>query len=413
MTPLPAAPDPDPDPDKAGAATAAADRSDSTDAAHLRDKRRATWAGVWLNAPMALVKIIAGIAAQSHALVADGVHSLSDLVSDAAVLWALGHSHRPPDADHPFGHGRFETLATLAVAIMLALAGLGIVLDAGQRLFTGEVTVPRALALYVAAGSIALKEGLFHYTRAVARRTGSPMMEANAWHHRSDALSSVVALAGIGAAMLGVPAMDALAAGVIAAMLGRIAWVYGRPAVRELVDTAPPEATAGAILDALVSTPGVRDAHDLRLRRMGGQIQADVHIALDPAMTLSEAHRLSEAARIAVLHRLPEVAEIVIHAEPDGHADGAGAHQTALRPELQRIVRLCLEGTIPADTIGPLRLEYRDHGVIALVEIASPPLPGAEARIAARLHAHREGAGGGDLLRIRLLWSTTGAPPQA
>ena len=366
----------------------------------LRDKRRAAWAGVCLNAPLAAAKIITGLVAQSQALVADGVHSLSDLMSDAAVIWALGHSHRPPDDDHPFGHGRFETLATLAIAAMLALAAAGILIDAGARLLDPPATAPGALALWVAGLSIALKEGLYHYTKAVAKRTASVMMAANAWHHRSDAATSVVALAGIGAAMMGAPWADALGAAIIALMLGRVAWVYGRPAIHELVDTAPSEDIATRITAALMSTPGIRDAHDLRLRHMGGTIQADVHVALDPAMTLSEAHRLSEAARANVLAALPQVSEIIIHPEPDGHADGPAAHEAALRPELAQVVRSCLDGIVPAGAIRHLSLDYRDEGVIAVVELRDMPATGAQARIALRLQQADS-----DLSEIRLLWA--------
>lgn len=371
-----------------------------TDAEGLRAKRRATWAGIALNGPLAAGKIIVGLVAQSQALVADGVHSLSDLASDAAVLWALGHSHRPPDADHPFGHGRFETLATLAIAAMLALAAAGILIDAGLRFLDPPATAPGTMALWVAALSIALKEGLYHYTKIVARRTGSAMMAANAWHHRSDAATSVVALAGIGAAMLGVTWADALGAGIIALMLGRVAWVYGRPAIHELVDTAPSEETGTRITKALISTPGVRDAHDLRLRHMGGTIQADVHITLDPAMTLSEAHRLSEAARAKVLAALPDVSEIIIHPEPDGHADGPAAHETALRPELTRVVRDCLDGIVPLAAIRHLSLDYRDEGVIAVVELRALPVNGAQTHVASRLQQAES-----DLSEIRLLWA--------
>ncbi len=371
-----------------------------TDPDALREKRRAAWAGVALNGPLSAAKILAGLAAQSQALVADGVHSLSDLVSDAAVLWALGHSHRPPDTEHPFGHGRFETLATLAIAAMLMLAAAGILLDAGARLIDPPETAPGALALWVAALSITLKEALYHYTKAVAKRTGSSMMAANAWHHRSDAVTSVVALAGIGAAMLGAPWADALGAAIIALMLGRVAWVYGRPAISELVDTAPPEETAAQITAALMATPGVRDAHELRLRQSGGSIQADVHITLDPAMTLSEAHRLSEAARSQVLEAVPDVTEIIIHPEPDGHADGPAAHDTALRPELARVVRDCLDGIVPASAIRHLSLDYRDEGVIAVVELRAAPSEGAQTRIAFRLQQAKS-----DLSEIRLLWA--------
>ncbi len=378
------------------------DPTRQSDADALRDKRRAAWAGVVLNGPLAAGKILAGLLAHSQALVADGVHSLSDLASDAAVIWALGHSHRPPDAEHPFGHGRFETLATLAIAAMLTFAAAGILIDAGLRLMDPPTTAPGMLALWVAGLSIALKEGLYHYTRAVARRTGSTMMAANAWHHRSDAATSVVALGGIGAAMLGWPLADALGAAIIAMMLGRVAWRYGRPAIHELVDTAPSAGMAEATTRALVATPGVRDAHDLRLRNMGGQVQADVHITLDPAMTLSEAHRLCEAARANVLQQVPDMAEIIIHPEPDGHADGPAAHEAALRPELQAQVRACLKGIVPPHAIGDLRLDYRDEGVIAVVELLETPIEGAQSRITLRLRQQET-----DLAEIRLLWMPT------
>lgn len=364
----------------------------------LRAKRRAAWAGAWLNGPLALVKILGGVVANSQALVADGVHSLSDLASDAAVLWALGHAHRPPDAEHPFGHGRFETLATLAVAAMLALAAAGILIDAGLRVIDPPEAAPGMLALWVAAGSIALKEGLYHYTRAVARRTGSAMMLANAWHHRSDAISSVVALAGIGAAMAGVPGMDALAAAVIAVMLARIAWRFGRPAVAELVDAVPDPALPGAISAALAMIPGVRDVHDLRLRQTGSAVQADVHLGLDPDLTLSEAHRLCEAARARVRAEVPAVDEIVIHPEPHGHADGFGAHRAALRPA----VRATLEGCLPGLTIAALHLDYRNDGIRATVILAAPVPDGLEAATRTRLRA-LHAAGRTDVVALRLL----------
>ncbi|MBK5926044.1 cation diffusion facilitator family transporter [Rhodobaculum claviforme] len=364
----------------------------------LRDKRRAGWAGVALNAPLAAAKIAAGIAAQSQALVADGVHSLSDLASDAAILWALGHAHRPPDAGHPFGHGRFETLATLVVATLLALAAAGILVDAGLRVIDPPAAAPGALALWVAGAAIVLKEGLYHYTRVVALRTGSAMMMANAWHHRSDALSSVVALAGIGAAMAGWPGMDALAAALIALLLGRIAWSFGRPAVAELVDAAPPQDMAAPVAAALAAVPGVHDVHDLRLRQTGGAVQADVHLALDPELTLSEAHRLCEAARSRVRAAVPQVDEIVIHPEPHGHADGFGAHLAALRPD----VRATLEGCLDGLSIAALHLDYRNEGIRATVVLRGPVPDGAEAEARLRLAA-LHAAGRSDVVALRLL----------
>ena len=337
-----------------------------TNARDLRDKRRATLAGAAVNLPLAICKIGLGWLANSQALVADGVHSLSDLMSDAAVLWALKHSHRPPDAEHPFGHGRFETMATLVIAAMLGVATLGILIDAGARLIDPPEAAPGALALWVAVASILMKEALYHYTRAVGRRTGSQLMIANAWHHRSDALSSVVALVGIGAAMAGWPLADPLAAGVIALMLARIVWQIGRPALAELVDTAPDPADVARIEAAIRAIPGVRDVHDLRLRRMSGALRGDGHVTFDGDLTLSEAHRLTEAARARARAAVPELADILLHAEPEGDADGPAARSAPLRPEIEALVQAEIgQGA----ALLALRLDYRDDGLRLEIEL--------------------------------------------
>lgn len=334
----------------------------------LREKRRATWAGVAVNLPLSAGKIGLGWLSGSQALIADGVHSLSDLLSDAAVLWALQHSHRPADEDHPFGHGRFETMATLAVAAMLGLAAFGILIDAGQRLIDPPTAAPGALALWAALTSILLKEGLYHYTRAVGRRTGSAMIIANAWHHRSDAASSVVALVGIGAAMAGWMLADAVAAAVIALMLGRIAWTLGRPALAELVDTAPDPADVARIEAEIRMVPGLRDVHDLRLRRVGEGLRGNGHVTFDGHLTLSEAHRLTEAARARAKAAVPELTELLLHAEPEGHADGPAAHAAPLRPEIEALLQGALAEREDA-TILSLRLDYRDDGLRLHLEL--------------------------------------------
>jgi cation diffusion facilitator family transporter len=338
------------------------DDNDGQDQA-LRDKRLATWAGVAVNLPLAVGKIGLGWLAGSQALVADGVHSFSDLLSDAAVLWALGHSHRPPDAEHPFGHGRFETMATLVVAVMLGVAGAGILIDSGLRMINPPDTAPGTLALWAAALSILMKEALFHYTIAVGRRTSSAMMIANAWHHRSDAISSIVALVGIGAAMFGLMLADAVAAAIIALMLARIAWKLGRPALAELLDAAPDHDMARRVQEEIRAVPGLRDVHDLRLRRSGGALRGDGHVTFDGSLTLSEAHRLTEAARARVRAAVPEVADILLHAEPEGHADGLAAHSAPLRPEIERRLRSELAHRVAAVQLVALRLDYRDDGL--------------------------------------------------
>ncbi len=354
----------------------------------LRDKRRATWAGVAVNLPLALGKIGLGWISGSQALIADGLHSLSDLLSDAAVLWGLRHSHRPADEDHPFGHGRFETMATLIVAALLGLASFGILIDAAQRFIDPPAEAPGMLALWAVLASILLKEGLYHYTRAVGRRTGSALILANAWHHRSDALSSVVALFGIGAAMAGWLLADAVAAAIIALMLGRIAWLLGRPALAELVDTAPDPGSVALIEAEIRKVPGLRDVHDLRLRRVGGTLRGNGHVTFDGHLTLSEAHRLTEAARARAHAALPELADLLLHAEPEGHADGRAAHQSPLRPEIEALLRAELARAAPGSALLTMRLDYRDDGLRLDLVLDAPVFD--DAALSAHLSRHLE-----------------------
>ena len=266
-----------------------------------RAKTHVTLIGAVVNIVLAGVKLFVGTASSSAALVADGVHSLSDLVSDGLVLWALRHSGRAPDDDHPYGHGRFETLATLALAAVLALTGLGLAWDAGTRLVSGATNVPGPWALAVITLSIVAKEALYHHTRAVGARTSSAMITANAWHHRTDALSSVVALVGIGAAQLGFGWGDPLAAIVIALMLFHVAWGFGKVSVDELVDTQAPDGLRADLQDSLTRTPGVQGLRDLRMRQHGARAVADVSVMVDPHITVTEGppHCRSRARRCA------------------------------------------------------------------------------------------------------------------
>ncbi len=355
--------------------------------AEARAKGRATWAGFAVNLPLALVKIVTGALAGSSALVADGVHSLADTASDVTVLWALGHSARGPDAEHPYGHGRFETLATLAVAAALLLTAAGIAWDAALRLMApGAIAAPGALALVVAGVSIALKEGLYHYTVRVGRRTGSALIVANAWHHRSDALSSVVALIGIAAAMAGLAAADALAAAVIAAMLLRVAWAHGRPAVDELVDSQHDAQTRRELARRLLECPGVEGVRELRLRQHGAEAVADGSILVDPEITITEGHRIAEAARAHAIAALPALSQLVLHVEPAGHHDGYGATRAPLRDQIEGELRAHL-ARMPAITeIDAIRLGYFDAGIDVEI-IARLADPAAQDRIEAELES--------------------------
>lgn len=326
-------------------------------------KRRVTVLGLLVNIPLALVKIVGGAIAGSPALVADGVHSLADLLSDGAVLWALGHSARAPDAEHPYGHGRFETLATLLLAALLMLTAAGIAWDAAMRLMQPAQAPPGILALWIVLAAIAAKEALFHITHAVARRTGSTLIAANAWHHRSDAITSIVALVGIGAALGGVAFADPLAAGVIALMLGRIGWRFGRGAADELVDTQAPAAMRQRLVRCLQDSPGVEGLRALRMRRHGARMLADVSILVDPQISVTEGHRIAEATRKRALADCDALEDMVIHVEPADHYRGFGATDAPLRAEIEALILRTVQQRDALLVVDALRLGYFDDGL--------------------------------------------------
>lgn len=282
-------------------------------------KRRITLIGALVNLVLAAAKVIGGLVAQSQALIVDGVHSLSDLASDVLVLFAARYGSLDADHNHPYGHARIETLATLAVGVVLLAVGVGFLLDAFSRIFLDEeIVVPGQLALWVALGSVLAKEAMFQATRQIARRTGSSLMMANAWHHRSDALSSLVVIAGVGGAMLGLPWFDALAAAIVALMLAWVAWKLLAGASLELVDTGLSRKELSALAATIDGVAGVRGYQRLRTRRMGGQVLVDVQILVDGQISVAEADGVVERVRAALIDQLPGRADITIGIRPAG-----------------------------------------------------------------------------------------------
>jgi len=270
------------------------------------------------NITLAAVKIAAGWIGQSHALIADGVHSLSDLATDALVWFAGRKASQAPDDAHPYGHGRYEALATLALGVLLILVAIGIGWDAIARLFApAKLLRPEPIALYAAFGSILVKEWLYWYTLAYAKRVRSDMLRANAWHHRSDAISSVVVLIGIAGTLAGLPYLDAVASVVVAVMIARIAWELGWAATRELVDTGLDSERLEAVRKTIRDVGGVRDIHMLRTRTHGGHASADVHVLVDPFVSVSEGHLISVMVEQQLKHHIDEIADVTVHIDPE------------------------------------------------------------------------------------------------
>ena len=337
---------------------------ESTARAEQRAKSRVSWLGLWINLPLGLGKIVVGLFGQSQALVADGVHSLSDLLGDIAVLVAIRQGAAAPDVDHPYGHGRFETLATVFVAVLLLIAGAGIIVDAVTGLFAPErLGSPGLVAAGTAAASILIKEVLYRRTLLVARRTRSALLAANAWHHRSDALSSGVALLGILGAMAGLAYLDAVAAVIIALMLGHVAWQHGWPALKELVDTGLDHGERATIAREIMAVPGVRGLRQLRTRQSGPVALADVAVFVDPTISITEAHRISEAVSARLVERVDALTQVVVHVEPAGHADGAAAQEVPLRPVIEADLDRAWAAIPEASRRLGLRLDYLDQGV--------------------------------------------------
>ena len=276
------------------------------------------------NVLLVIVKFIAGILGHSAAMVADAVHSLSDFLTDVVVLVFVGVSARPQDPSHDYGHGKFETLATLFISLALAGAAIGIIVSGALKFASwldGEaLPAPGRLALWVALLSIAVKELMYQYTARSGRRLESSALTANAWHHRSDALSSVGAAVGIGGAVLlggRWTVLDPLASIVVGAMLLGVAWKILRPSMGELTDESLPADTEKEILDIIASRPGVSEPHNLRTRRIGNRVAIEAHIRMDGSLTLQEAHdRASEIER-KLKERFGSEALITLHMEPE------------------------------------------------------------------------------------------------
>ena len=277
---------------------------------------RSTWVSVVVNLLLTIAQIGAGVIAKSQGLIADGIHSLSDLVSDFVVLLAGRHSRKDADDDHPYGHQRFENAATLALGGLLLAVGLGMLWSAQGKLQSPEaVPTVGALALWVAGGALIAKELLFRYMLAVAKRVKSSMLVDIPWHARSDAASSLVVAVGIVGNMAGYPILDPIAALIVGLMVTRMGWGFGWDALHDLMDRAADEQEVAAIRQTLIETPGVSGVHDVRTRKMGDLIVVDAHLEVDASITVEDGHDIAVEARHRVMQR-HRVLNLMTHVDP-------------------------------------------------------------------------------------------------
>lgn len=286
--------------------------------------RNVTLWGAAVNVALTVIKLVAGMAGSSAAMIADGIHSLSDLLSDAIVLVFTRISSKGKDRDHSFGHGKFETLATLIVSVMLIIIGAGLMSDGIKSIVgvsKGEVIPkPGYIALIAAFISILLKEILYHITAKVGKETGSTAVTANAWHHRSDAFSSIGSLAGIGGAILlgdKWTVLDPIASCGISIAIIIVGVRLAAPSISELLEASLPEDTEKEIIDIASGVEGVEDIHELKTRRNGMSYIIEAHIVVDPTITIVEAHDIATEVEDVLKNRYGSETQISIHIEPN------------------------------------------------------------------------------------------------
>ncbi len=277
---------------------------------------RSTWVSVAVNLVLTVAQISAGIMAKSQGLIADGIHTLSDLVADFVVLFANHHSQKDADADHPYGHQRFETAASLVLGGLLLAVGLGMLWSAAAKLQNpAAIATVHITALWVAGVALVAKELLFRYMLSVAKKVKSSMLVANAWHARSDAASSLVVGVGIIGSLMGYPILDPIAAALVGFMVTKMGWGFGWDALHDLMDRAVDEQEVQAIYRTLLETPGVSGVHDVRTRKMGDMIVVDAHLEVDATLSVEQGHDIAVAARARVMQR-HRVLNMMTHVDP-------------------------------------------------------------------------------------------------
>ncbi len=324
-----------------------------------RDTVRVTLIGAIVDVTLGIAKIMMGLFAHSQALVADGIHSLSDLATDVLVLYAAKHASREADEEHPYGHGRMETVATVALGISLIVIGLGISGNAIRRLMYPDMLLhPGAWALAIAAVSIVSKEAIYHYTMRVARKHRSDMLRANAWHSRSDAISSIIVLIGIAGTMYGAGYLDAVAAIAVGLMVARIGWNLSWNSVRELVDTGLEKHQIDTIHQTIMATDGVVAMHMLRTRKMGGIALVDVHVQVNSNISVSEGHHIGDTVRRTLIETVPDICDVTVHIDPEDDMTATATALLPLRKEIEARLWEQFKGIKEARHIENLALHY-------------------------------------------------------
>ena len=327
--------------------------------------RKVTLVGAIVNIVLAMVQIVGGFLAQSQALIADGFHTISDLVTDFVVLIAAKMASKDADEDHPYGHERIETIATIILGLALAGVAIGIALDAANRLQNPDTLLqPGLLAIAFAAFGIVCKEGLYRYTYRIGKQINSTLLKANAAHHRSDAISSVMVLLGVTASVVfSIPWLDILAALAVSVMIFYMGAKLILDSIMELVDTAWESEKVEAMLLLIGDVPGVQNAHMLRTRKMSSNVLVDVHIQVAPTISVSEGHHIAEQVMSQLKDEYDEVSDIMVHIDPEDDETATPSKHLADRNALMELINPILEAHGISEMVENIVIHYLDGSI--------------------------------------------------
>ena len=324
---------------------------------------RVTIIGAVINFVLAIFKIFIGTMGHSHALVVDGIHSFSDLMSDGLVVWGAKQGNQMPDDDHPYGHARIETAFAAVLGGVLITVGIGIIIDATDRLASGDIPVPESMTIWVALLSVLSKEALYRYTLVYANRLNSSLLKANAWHHRSDAISSIVVLTGIAGSIAGLPYLDAAAAVIVSMMIAKIGWDIAKESIEELVDKGLDPEKVQSISQHIAEIPGVSRMHMLRTRQMGSEALLDVHIEVEPHLSVSEGHRISDEVSKELTATFADITQVLVHIDPENDELQSSCSNLPLRKDILADLDQCWAEIEQSKLIEEVTLHYLDGKV--------------------------------------------------
>lgn len=336
--------------------------------------RKVTLVGVLVNIMLVIAQVVGGFIAQSQALIADGFHTLSDLITDFVVLIAAKMASKDADEDHPYGHERIETIATIILGMALGAVAIGIALDAADRLQHPEKLLqPGMLAIALAAFGILCKEGLYRYTYHVGKRINSSLLKANATHHRSDAISSVMVAIGVTASVIfSIPWLDALAAVAVSVMIFYMGAKLIFESAMELVDTAWESDKVESMLLLISNVPGVQNAHMLRTRKMSSSVLVDVHIQVSPYISVSEGHHIAEQVMSQLRGEYDEVSDIMVHIDPEDDETAAPSKHLPDRQTLLQSINPILEQHQVTEIVDNIVIHYLDGNIKLEISFTQP-----------------------------------------